>query len=187
MEVRERRWGKGGVVRRPRKDLARARRRRTGAGDRDLVSLLLSWSLPCLPGIPPLTSPTLTTSATSPRPRPHITSISASSTPAALHPTARRHDCIQQGTSNTHPPPCHTCYFTRRGHCSRIGFWHLLCCRASVLCGRNLNFVCFGCSSILALRSQHIHYNMFVICRDGVKKLDWDHGVNQMRMKLMFV
>ena len=32
-----------------------------------------------------------------------------------------------------------------------------------------------------------MHYNMFVICRDGVKKLDWDHGVNQMRMKLMFL
>uniref|UniRef100_A0A8R7VAK2 Uncharacterized protein n=1 Tax=Triticum urartu TaxID=4572 RepID=A0A8R7VAK2_TRIUA len=73
------------------------------------------------------------------------------------------------------------CYFTQKGHCSRFEFWHQLCCRfISSLLGEPQLFLCFGCSSILALRSQHMHYNMFVICRDGVKKLDWGHGINQL-------
>ena len=25
-----------------------------------------------------------------------------------------------------------------------------------------------------------MHYNMFVVCGDGVKKLDWGHGINQL-------
>lgn len=146
------------------------------------VPLLLSWSLPRLPGIPPLSSPALTTSIVSPG----LSPTSPASPPQVLlsmHPAARHHDSTQQGTSNTHPLPCHTCYFTWRSHCSRFGFWYLLRCHASALCHLNC-FVFFSCSLLLALRSQHMHYNMFVICRDRVKKLDWDHGVNQTRMQV---
>uniref|UniRef100_A0A453EJW6 Uncharacterized protein n=1 Tax=Aegilops tauschii subsp. strangulata TaxID=200361 RepID=A0A453EJW6_AEGTS len=55
----------------------------------------------------------------------------------------------------------------------------LLSCFSSLLEEPQL-FLCFGCSSILALSSQHMHYNMFVVCGDGVKKLDWGHGINQL-------
>ena len=136
-EVRGRRRKKGGTVRRPRQELAGAGRRRTTAGDRGIRRRCY-----CLPGIPPLTSPALTSSAAPPRPRLHITGIS-NSVLLPLHPAARRHDRIRQGSSNTHPLP-HATHAILLGkaiaHVLDFGT-ALLSCFASVLCWRNFN--CF--------------------------------------------